>query len=163
MELSPPCFGVCLLGQGSWSLPGPSPSHTLLLQRYGLEKWERRDVSGLNCLLLDGSGGFPGAGLAHTELRWPSRCRCVWLGHDPAVPTWDASGYCANRLLFSVFPAPVVVAKEFVGILFFSEHLRCRGNSTTETFFFQLQTKLALPSWIRRSPVDLKGTKQNFY
>lgn len=161
LELSSSRFSVCLLGQGSWSLPVPSPSSTLPLQGYGLEKWERRGTYGLNYPLLNGAGGFPGGGLAHTELWW--RCRCVWLGHGPAVPTWDASGYCTNHLLFSVFPTRAVMGKEFVGILVFSEHLRCHDNLTIETFFFLLQTKLALLSWMRWSPVDLKGTKQNFY
>lgn len=163
VELSPSPFGVCLLGQGSRSLPVPSPSHTLPFQGYGPEKLEWRGVCGLNCLLLDGAGGFPGAGLAHTELRRQSRCRRVWLGHGPSVPTWDVCGHRANHLLFSVFPTPVAAGKEFVGILFVSERLRCRGNSTIETFFLQLHTKLAPPGWIRRPPADLKGTKQNFY
>ena len=146
MELSPSRFGVCLLGQGSWSLPVPSPSCTLPFQGYGPEKQERRGVRGLNCPLCESAGGFPRAGLAHTELRWLSWC--VWLGPGPAVPTWDASGYCANHLLFSVFPTREMMRKEFVGTLVLSEHLRCHDNSTTETFFFRLQTKLALPSWI---------------
>jgi len=126
-------------------------------------KQERRGVRGLNCLLLDSAGGFPGAGLAHAELRGGSRCRCVWLRHGPAVPMWDASAYPVNPLLFSVFPTWVVMGKERMGVLAFSEHLRCHDNLTTETFFFQLQTKLGLPSWIRLSPADLKCTKQNCY
>lgn len=56
-----------------------------------------------------------------------------------------------------------MVGKELVGVWVFSEHLRCHGNSTMKTFFSPLQTQLALPSWIRWSPADLKGTKQNFY
>lgn len=90
----------CLL---AWSLPVLSPSCTLPFQGYGLEKQERRGMHGICiCLLFSSTGRFPRAGPAHTEPRWHS-CR-VWLGHSPAVPTWDASGYCANHLLFSVFP-----------------------------------------------------------
>lgn len=80
-----------------------------------------------------------------------------------AIPALLGYGSCAENLLFRVFLRRVVVGKELVGVWVFSEHLRCHGNSTMKTFFSPLQTQLALPSWIRRSPADLKGTKQNFY
>lgn len=90
----------CLL---AWSLPVPSPSCTLPFQGYGLEKQEQRGVCGIICLLFNSTGRFPRAGPACAEPRW--RSWRVWLGHSPAAPTWDASGYCVNHLLFRAFPA----------------------------------------------------------
>lgn len=78
-------------------------------------------------------------GLAHTE-----------FGDSPSVfgwdtVPWDASGYGAHHLLFGASLTRAMMGKELVAILVLSERLRCRDNSTIETFSFQLQTKLALP------------------
>lgn len=113
LELSPPRFGVCSLGEPGCpflvlrvSFPGLWPG------KMGTEGCAWINLPSVQQLWWLSQG-------------WPSSHRALvallegLAGTQSCCAHWDVSGYCANHLLFSVFPTCLEMGEEFVGVLGF--------------------------------------------